>query len=90
MKRILSLVLSLMLLAGCAPAQPADQSAEIPQPSSVTSTCTSHWAEGLPSSVYTVQLFLSSTYISTFPIFIIGSMAIVIFLRNRIPCPCLP
>ena len=32
MKRILSLVLSLVLLAGCAPAQPADQSAEIPQP----------------------------------------------------------
>ena len=32
MKRILSLVLSLMLLAGCAPAQPADHSAEIPQP----------------------------------------------------------
>ena len=32
MKRILSLALSLVLLAGCAPAQPADQSVEIPQP----------------------------------------------------------
>ena len=30
-------------------------------PSSVTSTMISHWADGSPSSVYTSQLFLSST-----------------------------